>query len=241
MYLPRAHSFPDSAMPEAMLALIAAHPLGAWVCGVGGGDLVANHLPFLLDRSRGPHGALVGHVARANPVWRGLGPATRSVVMFQGPQAYVTPGWYPGKAAHGEVVPTWNYAVVHAHGVARAVHDRSALLAGLRHLTAAQESRQARPWSVDDAPPACIDRLLRAVVGIEIVIDRLEGKLKASQDEAPADRLGTAQGLMACGDDLGRAMGALVLQAARRDAVEPGGAGVPGERPYDPADPLPPA
>lgn len=220
MYLPPAHTFPTADAPEAMFQLMAAHPLGAWVCGGPAGELLANHMPFLLDRERGPHGTLIGHVSRANPVWRAVSPSLRSVVMFQGPQAYVTPGWYPGKAAHGEVVPTWDYAVVHAHGVARAFHEPDAVLDVLRRLTAYHEARQAMPWSVDDAPSAFIDRLLQAVVGIEIVIDRLEGKLKASQDEALPDRFGTAQGLLGSDDAGHRALGALVLAAAQRDAGE---------------------
>ena len=105
---------------EPLFLLMASRPLGAWVCH-GRDGLVANHVPFLLDRSRGPLGTLIGHVARANTVWRELGSTTPSLVMFQGPQAYITPGWYPGKAEHGRVVPTWNYGVAHAHGVARAI------------------------------------------------------------------------------------------------------------------------
>lgn len=233
MYLPPAHRFPSEDGSGAFHALMAAHPLGAWVCAGPNGELVANHVPFLLDPTRGRHGTLVGHVARANPVWRALDVPVRSVVMFQGPQAYVTPGWYPGKAAHGEVVPTWDYVVVHAHGLARAVHERDAVLAMLRRLTAAHESRQTRPWSVDDAPASFIDRLLRAVVGIEIAIDRLDGKLKASQDEAMEDRRGTAQGLQARGDDMARAMGGWVQAAVQRDAAVQQEVG-PGGRSPDP-------
>ncbi|MFM2121534.1 MAG: hypothetical protein RL722_3002, partial [Pseudomonadota bacterium] len=136
MYIHPQHQFTDRA---ALQSLMAAHPLGAWVCA-GPAGLVANHLPFLLERSLGPHGTLIGHVSRANPVWRGLGPAMPSLVMFRGPQAYITPGWYPGHAGHGHVVPTWNYVVAHAHGVARAVHDRDWLLAMLHRLTDVHEA-----------------------------------------------------------------------------------------------------
>jgi transcriptional regulator len=179
-------------------AVVAAHQLGAWVCQ-GHDGLVANHVPFHLDRSRGALGTLIGHVARANPVWRTLGGHTSSVVMFRGPQAYITPGWYPGKQAHGQVVPTWNYVVAHAHGIARVVEDPVWMLAMLDRLTAAHEARQPAPWSVDDAPAGFIARLMRTIVGIEIPIDRLEGKLKASQDEDLADRLGTVVGLRRLG------------------------------------------
>ena len=195
MYIRKEHRFPQQ---EAALALVDAHPLGAWVCH-GAAGLLANHVPFLLDRGRGAgrgaFGTLIGHVSRANPVWRALHASAPSVVMFQGVQSYITPGWYPGKAEHGKVVPTWNYAVVHAHGIARAVQDRGWLLAMLRRLTDAQEAGRPTPWRVDDAPADYIDGMLRGIVGIEIPIDRLEAKLKASQDEDLQDRVGTVGGL----------------------------------------------
>lgn len=209
MYLHPDHRFTDT---DAALALLAAHPLGAWVCA-GPDGLVANHLPFFLDRGRGPLGTLVGHVSRANPVWRGLASAGPSVVLFQGPQAYVSPGWYPGKARDGRVVPTWDYAVVHAHGRARAVHDRAWLRAMLDRLTDAHEAGRPAPWRVADAPQDYLDGLLRGIVGIELPIDRLEARLKASQDEAREDRLGTVQGLAAQPGEAARQMAALVQQA----------------------------
>lgn len=216
MYIPSLHRLADN---EALISLMQAHPLGAWVC-LGEGGLIANHVPFLLDRSRGTHGTLIGHVSRANPVWRELGPTTPSVVMFRGPQAYITPAWYPGHTTHGEVVPTWNYVVAHAHGVARAVHDRDWLQDMLERLTDTHEAQHPAPWRVGEAPATYIDQLMRAIVGIEIPIDRLEGKLKASQDEALPDRLGTVQGLRDQPGDEAAAMAELVLQA-----IQPQGAG----------------
>jgi transcriptional regulator len=179
------------------------------VCG-GRAGLVANHVPFLLDRKRGPLGTLIGHVSRANPVWRELGATVPSVVMFQGPQAYITSGRYPGKAEHGEVVPTWNYVVVHVHGVARAVEDREWIFDMLLRLTEANEAPRSVPWSVADAPAPFMDKMMRAIVGIEIPIDRLEVKLKVSQDEAMPDRLGTVRGLREQACDTARAMAAPV-------------------------------
>jgi transcriptional regulator len=218
MYVNPLHRLTDR---EALFGLIASHPLGAWVCH-GRAGLVANHVPFLLDRSRGPFGTLIGHVARANTVWRELGPAVPSVVMFQGPQAYITPGWYPGTAEHGEVVPTWNYVVAHAHGVAQPVEDRDWVLDVLGRLTEAHEGARPAPWSLSDAPAPFMDRMMRAIVGIEIPIDRLEGKLKASQDEAMPDRLGTVHGLRNQACDTARAMAALV-----QDAIDAQAAGGP--------------
>lgn len=216
MYVNPQHQLTDR---ETLWSLMADHPLGAWVCH-GDDGLVANHVPFLLDRSRGPYGTLIGHVARANPVWRALGPATPSVVMFQGAQSYITPGWYPSKAAHGKVVPTWNYVVAHAHGIARVVDDRDWLLDMLNRLTEVHEARRAAPWRIGDAPPAFIDQLLRAVVGIEMPIDRLQGKLKASQDEALVDRVGTVRGLRQAHADAASAMADLVQGALEAEAPD---------------------
>lgn len=209
MYLPTYHRMTD---PEAAYALLRSSPLGAWVCQTPEG-LVANSIPFVLDRSRGPLGTLIGHVSRANAVWRALGDGAASVVMFQGPQAYITPGWYPGKAAHGKVVPTWNYVAAHAHGVARAVEDAAWLRDMLERLTAQQEAGQPTPWRPADAPPEFIDRLLRAIVGIEIPIDRLEGKSKLGQDEDLQDRLGAATGLQRQLPSCQHDMATLILQS----------------------------
>ncbi len=191
MYIRKQHQLTDT---DALWCLIETHALGAWVCH-GEQGLVANHVPFFLDRDKGPHGTLMGHVARANGVWQVLTSNTPTIVMFQGHQAYITPGWYPGKALHGKVVPTWNYVVAHVHGVARVIEDRRWKLDMLDRLTQAQEASQPLPWRVADAPADYIDKMLRAIVGIEIPIDRLEGKLKASQDEDEQDRVGTVAGL----------------------------------------------
>lgn len=209
MYIGKDHQLTDVA---TMCSLIEHHALGAWV-RAGRDGLAADHIPFLLDRGRGPHGTLVGHVARANPVWRTLDEGGPSLVIFQGPQSYITPNWYPGKAQHGKVVPTWNYAVVHAHGVARAVEDPAWLRYMLERLTQAHEAARPAPWNIGDAPAGHIDKLLRAIVGIEIPIERLEGKLKASQDEAPGDRLGTVEGLRSLGRPETDALAGLVMGA----------------------------
>ena len=192
MYLPKAFEEADAATRRS---LVAAHPLGTWVVWQDG-EPVANHVPFQLDAGRGPHGTLIGHVARANPVWKGLaGDGARSIVVFQGAQGYVTPSWYASKRAHGKVVPTWNYAVVHAHGAARAIEDRGRLLEIVRALTETQEAGRAVPWAVADAPADFTAQLLEAIVGIEIPLERLVGKWKMSQNRPEADRIGVAEGL----------------------------------------------
>ena len=215
MYLPAYHRLDDD---DVMRSLVDTYPLGTWVCH-DGGSLIVNHLPFHLDRTRGPNGTLIGHVARGNDIWRTLTSGMPSVVVFRGPQAYITPGWYPGKAADGKVVPTWNYMVVHIHGVARPIDDRAWLRDMLDHLTFQQESGRSAPWKVSDAPADYIDRMLRAIVGIEIPVDRMEGKLKVSQDEAAGDRIGTVAGLRQSADSEALRMADLVESALQRDGT----------------------
>lgn len=199
MYLPSHFEQND---PMALRALMTAHPFATWVCVVDGQPLV-NHLPLHFDGTRGPHGTLIGHVARANPVWKT--PPSSSVVVFHGPQAYVTPNWYPSKSEHGKVVPTWNYAVVHAHGLPRFIHEAEALHALVSRLTDDHEAAQPHPWSVNDAPPDYTASMLRAIVGLEIEITKIEGKFKLSQNRSELDRAGVLQGA-AAGDEAARAM-----------------------------------
>lgn len=210
MYLPKHFEETDLG---TLHTLIEAHPLATWVIGGADADTVptVNHIPFMLDRSRGTMGTLIGHVARANPVWRQPG---RSVLVFQGPHAYISPGWYASKQEHGKVVPTWNYAVVHAHGQARAIEQPDELLALVSRLTDTHEARQAAPWKVGDAPADYIDQMLKAIVGIELPIEQLVGKWKVSQNRPAADRAGVQAGLTASGDAEAAAMASLVAQAS---------------------------
>ena len=200
-YLP-SH-FEERDLPT-LQALIDAHPLATWAT-THDGELVVHHVPFRLDRTRGAYGTLVGHVARANPVWRSPQP---SLLVFGGPQAYVSPGWYPSKQVHGKVVPTWNYAVVHARGTPVVLEDAASVLRIVSALTDTHEAAQAHPWQVGDAPPDFIEQLLRAIVGIEIPVDQLVGKWKVSQNRSTEDRAGVAAGLRAQAD--GDGMAALV-------------------------------
>jgi transcriptional regulator len=196
MYTPKPN---EETRVEVMHELIRTHPLGTWTV-LGADDLLTQHVPFLLDAERGPLGTLVGHVARANPVWRSPPTPVRSVVSFQGPQAYVTPSWYPSKREHGKVVPTWNYAVVHVRGVPAFIHDRDWLLTHVSGLTDAHEAAEGAPWAVADAPAAYVERQLGAIVGVEIPIERLLGKWKASQNRPASDRAGVVAGLERRGD-----------------------------------------
>lgn len=197
MYLP---SMFEQDNPERLHELMRQYPFATWIT-LSQGGLLINHIPFVLDTSRGEQGVLMGHVARANPVWREFSPTLSSVVVFQGPQAYVTPSWYAGKEAHGKVVPTWNYAVVHVQGIPRVVEDRTAFLALLERLTAANEAAFTTPWKITDAPADYIDKTMNAIVGIEIPIQRIEGKWKMSQNRDNADREGVIAGLQAQGTE----------------------------------------
>jgi transcriptional regulator len=162
--------------------------------------LEANHLPMLLDGN-----VLRGHVARANPVWKGG--ADEALAIFLGPHAYVSPSWYPSKAETGKAVPTWNYLTVHARGAIAWIQDGDWLRAHVTALSAAREGPRENPWSVGDAPASYVDGLLRAIVGFELTISRLEGKWKLSQNRDAADRAGVREGLLADGQaDLSRLM-----------------------------------
>jgi transcriptional regulator len=158
---------------------------------------------------------LCGHVARANPVWQHLGGAVEALVVFQGPESYITPSWYPSKHADGRAVPTWNYAVVHAYGQPRAIEDSAWLLEHVTQLTAIHEAGQALPWQVTDAPQDFTDQMIRRIVGIEITISRLQGKWKVSQNRKSADRLGVAAGLESQASERSIEMAKLVMERAR--------------------------
>lgn len=190
---------------EVMHALITAHPLATLVTQSALG-LEANHIPLLIDPEPGPWGTLRGHVARANPLWRTFNADTDVLAVFQGPQGYITPSWYPSKAQHGKVVPTWNYAVVHAHGPLKIIDDTEWLRKLVTRLTVSQESPRDKPWQVTDAPSDYIDTMLKAIVGIEIPVTRMQGKWKMSQNRLQPDREGVMRGLEERGDEASLAM-----------------------------------
>lgn len=196
---------------DVLQDLIRLHPLATFVTPTPG-ELCVSHIPMVIE-PRGRLGTLVGHVARANPLWQQLATGN-AVAIFQGPQSYISPSWYPSKPAHGKVVPTWNYVAVHAHGPARAVEDREWLLTQVSRMTAQHESKQALPWKVSDAPAEYTERLLGAIVGIEMTIEQLRGSWKVSQNRPLADRLGVAAGLEARADSQAHAMARLVMQRA---------------------------
>ena len=205
MYLP-SHFREDR--PDVLRQLMEAHPLAALV-STGDAGLVANHLPLLFDPAEGSHGTLTGHLARANNQWQTFGSAD-ALAIFQGPHAYISPAWYPTKQETGQAVPTWNYAVVHVWGTVEVFDDTARLRSLLTRLTARHEEPRPDPWSIADAPPGYIDNLLRAIVGIEIRIHRLEGKWKVSQNQPERNREGVVAGLKAELGEQGTAMAELI-------------------------------
>ena len=160
----------------------------------GPAGLQATHLPLLLEPGEGEFGTLYGHFARANPHWQALD-GQEALAVFSGSDAYVHPGWYPGKAEHARVVPTWNYIAVHAWGPVETFDEPARLLELLARLTARHEAGRPKPWSLNDAPTEYIERQLRAIVGFALPIRRLEGQWKLSQNRQDADRAGVREGL----------------------------------------------
>jgi len=191
MYQPAAFREDDLT---ALHAFIGGHPLGLLI-SAGAGGLQANPIPFLLFADEGSKGVLRCHLSRGNEQWRAIAEGADVLVVFQGTDGYVSPSWYPAKAEHGKVVPTWNYGVVQARGAARVIDDAAWLHANVSALSDAHEGSRPKPWAVTDAPDAYIAAQLRGIVGVEIVIDGLEGKFKYSQNRAVADRAGVADGL----------------------------------------------
>ena len=212
MYLP-AH-FAESR-PDVLATLVRSHPFGLLVTQNSDGGIDANSIPFVLDPgTAGTPGVLRGHVARANPLWQTARGDVDSLVVFQGPQGYVSPAWYPSKAEHGKVVPTWNYVMVQGRGRLRAIDDAAWLHAFVTRLTERHEGTRDAPWAVSDAPADYVATMLRAIVGIEITLTSLTGKWKVSQNRPAADRAGVVAGLTREDGD----------PALAREVESPGGA-----------------
>jgi transcriptional regulator len=191
LYTPAA--FRESELPK-LHDHITACGLAMLVTASESGPLVS-HLPFVLKRGAGAYGELVGHLARPNPQWRESDLSKPAVAVFMGPDAYVSPSWYPTKQTDARVVPTWNYTVVHARGRLEIFEDAESLHTNVTELTQLHEGRFAAPWDVTDAPADFIQRMLRGIVGVRLFIEQLEGKAKLGQNRSEADRQGTIDGL----------------------------------------------
>lgn len=195
MYLPPHFAATD---PEALHQLMQTHPLGALITH-GERGLDADHLPFEFDAGEGEHGVLRAHVARNNPLWQAVTDGQEVLVIFRAADGYVSPNWYPSKQEHHKQVPTWNYAVVHAHGRIRVRDDARFVRRLLASLTRVHEAAEPAPWKMADAPRDYLEAMVAAVVGIEVEISELVGKFKLSQNKEGADRQGAIDALQAKG------------------------------------------
>ncbi|MGK9416437.1 FMN-binding negative transcriptional regulator [Pseudomonas cedrina] len=210
MYTPRAFALDD--LPQ--LQQLIQHTRLAQLVTLGKQGLQASHLPLLLNPDEGPNGTLYGHLAKANPQWKDLQDGSEALVIFAGAEAYVSPAFYPAKAEHGKVVPTWNYVAVHAYGKAEVFSDAQRLLGVVTALTDRHEGSRVQPWKVSDAPADYIEGMLKAIVGFALPIERLLGKRKLSQNRSPADIAGVREGLAASSDARDQALARLIPPGA---------------------------
>jgi transcriptional regulator len=208
MYLPKSFEPPDT---DTLRQFLRAHSFGVLVTVTSHG-LDGNHLPFVFDSEPSPYGTLRGHVARANPIWRECQGAD-ALAIFQGPDSFISPSWYPTKQETGAVVPTWNYIVVHAHGTVRVVQDAGWLRAHVEALTNRHEASREAPWAVSDAPADYTEKMVGAIVGIEMRVSKLIGKWKLSQNRSERDRAGVVEGLLREGSESASRMAGLVKGA----------------------------
>jgi len=206
LYLP-AHF--NENRTDVLRTLMRARPLITLVTQTDSG-LVANHVPVQTLDEPAPLGCIRGHIARANPLWREYRSDSPALAIFQGPHVYISPSFYPSKAKTGEVVPTWDYAVVHAGGTLRFIEDPQWLRGFVAGLTDTHEAPRVQRWKIDDAPPAYIDKMLKLIVGFEFSIASLAGKWKVSQNRTQPDRQGVIQNLQAAGDADSREIAALL-------------------------------
>lgn len=205
MYVPEHFAADD---PDALIARVTRRWVGLLITGEADGTPVATHLPIVWDAE---NKIVRGHIARANPQWRGG--ASRGLIVLRGPEAYVSPNWYPSKAEHGKAVPTWNYEAVHISGRVEWFDAPAALEEVVRELTTLHEGDRANPWRIEDAPRDYIDGLLRGIVGVALHAERIEAKRKLSQNKGAADREGVALGLSESGDAMAQEMAGLVRAA----------------------------
>ncbi|MFL6335730.1 MAG: FMN-binding negative transcriptional regulator [Pyrinomonadaceae bacterium] len=215
MYIPEHFEQPD---PQVVRQLIAERPLGALVTMTSRG-LDANHIPFIFHEKLGSPGLLHGHIARVNPLLTQVSRDVNAMVIFRGPDKFISPSWYPTKWETGKVVPTWNFAVVHMHGPLRFIDDTRWIRSHVEEMTNLHEASRPAPWKVTDAPADYIDQLLSALVGLELTVERVDAKWKASQNRSAEDRHGVVRGLMHEGTPAAVEMADLVRQEDRRIAI----------------------
>jgi transcriptional regulator len=191
MYIPP--HFKEDRVEVLHAAIRSAGP--ATIVSMTADGLFASHVPLMVQPDPAPYGTLIGHLARANPHARLASSAMETLVIFQGPNGYITPSYYAAKREHGKVVPTWNYTAIHAYGTLEVFDDPARLLEVVTHLTETHEAPRAAPWAVSDAPDDFVQGMLRGIVGISLRITRLEGKVKMSQNRPASDISGVVDGL----------------------------------------------
>lgn len=218
MYQP-AHGKFTVDDPLALLSQLAQTQAGTLVSLSDDGYLTTM-LPLIVDPTQGEWGTLRGHVARANPHWRALEQQASAIVIFHGPDAYVSPSLYEEKRRTGKVVPTWNYSMVVVHGTVSVHHEHDWLLANVGALVTQHESQRQQPWFVADAPADYIDMQAKAIVGIELTIERIDAKQKLTQNRSVADFEGTIAGLIA-GEPRERAVAGDMERATKRPRGAP--------------------
>jgi len=213
LFLPPAFRETDVAVLQAEIRAIG---FGSLITIAKDGSLLISQFPVLLDTSVGPLGQLRCHVSRGNPQWRDSDFSKPGVAMFSGPDAYISPSWYPSKKEHGKAVPTWNYVTICARGMVEVYDDRDALMAHVTELTELHEGAFPEPWKVTDAPTDYIERQLKGIVGFRITIEALEGKKKLSQNRDATDRDAVADALQATDDPKAKDIGVLVQAANQK-------------------------
>jgi|SRR5271170_1733613 len=206
MYIPRANQ--EDRIP-VIHKLMEDQPFASLIT-MGTSGLFASHIPMVLEQDGTPLGRLKGHISRANQQWKEHSPSVEALAIFSGPQHYITPSWYPEKRETGKVVPTWNYVVVHAYGHLKVIGDSEWLMAHLESLVNIHEASFPAPWKIGDAPADYVASQVKGIVGLEMAIERLEGKWKVSQNRSERDRVGVAEGLADLNTEESLAMKALV-------------------------------
>jgi transcriptional regulator len=206
MYIPPHF---EETRVQVLQELVRARPL-ATVVTLSDDGINANHIPLHLMEGSGRFGTLQGHVARSNPMWSKFDQDVEALAIFQGPDSYISPSWYPTKREHGKVVPTWNYTVVHAYGTLRVIDDPVWLRNLLEALVSQHEAPLVRPWSISDAPREFIDHMIESIVGFEISVTRLIGKWKISQNQPERNQAGVVEGLKEAGGSRALEMAALL-------------------------------
>ena len=192
MYNPQYFNISDQ---EEQINMIERNPFGSLIT-IQNGQLEADHIPFIIDRNNDGNINLLAHVARANPVWKNVRNLEQVMILFKGEDGYISPNWYPGKKENENQVPTWNYQVVNIHGKIEIIDEVKFVRGVVARLTNFHEASEPKPWKMSDSEKEFIDENLKQIVGIKILVEKMEGKYKLSQNRNQRDFTGAAEGLL---------------------------------------------